>query len=456
LATRRNILFITADDMNADTLGCCGGPREATPVLDSLAADGALFRRAHVAVAVCQPSRSAMFTGLWPHRSGVEGFDPIDDAVPVVNDVLRPAGYRFGILGKVDHLAPVDRFGWDMVRREEELGTGRDPRAYREAAVRFIQDSKAGGRPLFLLANSHDPHRPFHGSDDERDNVHSDERATYPAPSHVFAPGDWPVPAFLPDLPDVRVEIAEYLSSGRRCDDTVGALLEALDECEDTSNTAVVFTSDHGMSFPFVKSNCYLHSTRTPLIVRVPGISVPLVDTTHFVSGIDILPTLCEIADVEAPSDIDGRSFVGLCKGTPETGRDQVITVYHETWLRERFEMRCIQNSRFGYIWNAWSDGKRRYRSESMAGRTWPSLVEAAESDSALAARRDMYLYRVPEELYRFDTDPDALDNLADDASFSQEMTRSRDDILAWMKRTHDPLGALYEQDVWAKPTMAD
>jgi N-sulfoglucosamine sulfohydrolase len=438
---RRNILFITADDMNADTLGCSGGAHPVMPTLDRLAADGVLFRRAHVAVAVCQPSRSAMFTGVWPHRSGAEGFDPIDDEVPVLTDVLKPVGYRIGILGKVDHLAPVERFGWDLVRREEELGMGRDPRAYREAAVRFVEDSKASRRPWLLLANSHDPHRPFHGSDDE-------EQPRYPPPSHVFAPGDHPVPGFLPDLPDVRREIAEYMSSSRRCDDTVGALLEALDACGEASRTTVLFSSDHGMSFPFVKSNCYLHSTRTPLVVRAPGISVPHVDTSHFVSGIDIFPTLCEIAGVEPPADLDGRSFVDLCRGEPATGRDQIITVYHETWQRERYEMRCIQDAHFGYIWNAWSDGKRRYWSETMTGRTWPSLVQAAESDPVLAERRDFYLYRVPEELYRFDSDPDALENVVDDPECGEELARARRDVLAWMKRSHDPLAPRYEPEV--------
>lgn len=454
MTERRNILFVTADDMNADTLGSCGGPHEVTPTLDRLAADGVLFRRAHVAIAVCQPSRSAMFAGVWPHRSGAEGFDPIDDKVPILTDVLKPVGYRVGILGKVDHLAPVERFGWDLVRREEELGMGRDPRAYREAVVRFIEDSKACGRPWLLLANSHDPHRPFHGSEDERNSFSEEEQARYPSPSHVFAPGDHPVPAFLPDLPNVRREIAEYMSSSRRCDDTVEALLDALDACGETSRTTVLFTSDHGMSFPFVKSNCYLHSTRTPLVVRAPGISVPRVDTAHFVSGIDIFPTLCEIAGVEPPADIDGRSFVDLCKGKPATGRDRIVTVYHETAQRERFEMRCIQDAHFGYIWNAWSDGKRRYWSETMIGRTWPSLVQAAESDPALAERRDFYLYRVPEELYRFDTDPDALENLAEDPDFGRELATARAEVLAWMQQSHDPLAPRYEEEV-VRATMA-
>src|SRR3954471_3329351 len=100
--------------MNADTPGSFGGPAQATPAIDAFAATGVRFLRAHVPVAICQPSRSAMLTGRWPHRNGAEGFGPIRDDVPVLTDLLRPAGYRAGILGKVEHLEPIERFSWDL------------------------------------------------------------------------------------------------------------------------------------------------------------------------------------------------------------------------------------------------------------------------------------------------------------------------------------------------------
>lgn len=95
---RPNILFITADDMEGTTPGAFGGQNDVTPALDALAASGAVFERAHVPIAVCQPSRSAMMTGRWPHRNGAEGFEPIDDDVPVLTRLLADVGYRAGIL----------------------------------------------------------------------------------------------------------------------------------------------------------------------------------------------------------------------------------------------------------------------------------------------------------------------------------------------------------------------
>ena len=74
---------------------------------NALASQGMRFARAHVNIAICQPSRSVMATGRFPHRNGAEGFGPIRDDVPVITDVLRAAGYRCAILGKVEHLEPV-------------------------------------------------------------------------------------------------------------------------------------------------------------------------------------------------------------------------------------------------------------------------------------------------------------------------------------------------------------
>ena len=167
MTARTNILLITADDMAAGTPGCFGGHPAATPAIDRLAGEGMRFERAHVPIAVCQPSRSAMLTGRWPHRNGAEGFQPIRPGVPVLTDLLKDVGYRCGILGKVEHLQPVDRFCWDLVVDRDELGVGRDPAAYAAAATEFV--AQAQGRPWFLMANAHDPHRPFHDSDQERE-----------------------------------------------------------------------------------------------------------------------------------------------------------------------------------------------------------------------------------------------------------------------------------------------
>lgn len=447
-----NILLITADDMDGNTPGSFGGPSTATPALDALAASGMTFHRGHVPAAVCQPSRSALMTGLWPHKNGAEGFEPISEGIGVINDLLKSAGYMVGILGKVNHLQPVERFSWDRAVDMQQLGLGRNPKAYGEMAASFIHEAKETGRPWFLMANAHDPHRPFHGSEDERDRWTAEERDQYPEPSKVFGADEERVPDFLPDIPGVRAEYAQYLSSARRCDDVVAAVLEALDTAGVKDETLVVFLSDNGMAFPFAKANCYLRSTLTPLIVRWPKVTTPgSRDEESFVNMLDLFPTFCDAAGVKTPAGLDGRSLKPLLEGKTEDGRLRVFTVFHETAAKRRFEMRCVQDDAYGYIWNGWADGDVRYGAENMRGLSWAAMAAAAENDEALRARTDFYLHRSREELYDLATDPACLVNLASDPSMASVINTRRAAMAEWMEANQDPLAATFLSQVGDK-----
>lgn len=444
-----NILLITADDMDGNTPGAFGGPDDATPNLDRLAAEGMVFSRAHVPAAVCQPSRSALMTGLWPHRNGAEGFEPIDDGIGVITDQLKQAGYKVGILGKVGHIQPVERFGWDMAADMRQLGLGRNPVAYGSRTEAFISEAAGEGRSWFLMANAHDPHRPFHGSAPERELWTDEERSEYPEPSKVFRPDQVAVPGFLPDLEGVREEYAEYLSSSRRCDDVVGAVLTALEKTGAADETLVVFLSDNGMAFPFAKANCYLRSTLTPLIVRWPGVTAPGSSNDNaFVNMLDLFPTFCDVAGVPVPAGIDGTSLIPLLSGEKGQSRDKVFTVFHETSAQQRFEMRCVQDSRYGYIWNRWADGSTQYRAENMWGLSWPAMLDAAKSNESIRQRTDFYLTRAREELYDLAVDPDCLTNVAGNPDLAPVLARHRSSLSRWMTSTADPMATEFHAQV--------
>jgi len=435
-----NVLFITADDMNWDAVGAYGcETQDTTPNLDRLAAEGLRFHYGHVTIAVCQPSRSALMTGRYPHRSGGEGFHHLRHPdVPILPDLLRDGGYRVGILGKVSHSTPYAEFAWDLAYDAQQLGQGRNPEVYAEHTRAFVQDAQQRGQPFFLMANSHDPHRPFVGND--REEWYTDLKPPAVPPSRAFAPEEVVVPGFLPDLPDVRLEIAEYYGSVRRCDDTVGRLLKVLEETGAAENTLIMFLSDNGMAFPFAKTNCYLHSTRTPWLVRWPGVVEPgRVDQEHFVSGVDFLPTVVEAAGLPTPDGVDGTSFLPLLHGEPQSGRELVFTQFHQTAGKRNYPMRCVQDRRFGYIFNPWSNGERVFINESQSGRTMPAMREAADEDEIVASRVRQFLYRVPEELYDFENDPHAYHNLAGDPAYADELDRLCSALEAWMEQTGDP-----------------
>ncbi len=437
-----NILLITADDLNWDSLGAYGcATAGTTPHLDALAQQGVRFEHAHVTIAVCQPSRSAMLTGRYPHRSGGEGFFHLRRPdVPALPELLKQGGYRVGILGKVGHSTPHAAFQWNLAYDQPELGFGRSPRLYREHALAFLRGAREARQPFFLMANLHDPHRPFFGNDKREWYEPQAPRPPAALPSRVFEAGEVAVPGFLPDLPDVRREMAEYYSSVRRCDDGVAALLDALRQSGAESDTLVVFLSDNGMAFPFAKTNCYLHSTKTPLLVRFPGATdAGRVDAEHFVSGIDLTPTFLELAGLPCPEGVDGRSFVPLLRGERQPERDRAFTQFHQTAGKGNYPMRCVQTRRWGYIYNAWANGERAFHNESQSGRTFAAMRDAAAGDPAIANRVHLFLHRTAEELYDFAADPHALDNRVTDPACAEELRELRASLEAWMEQTGDP-----------------
>ncbi len=433
-----NILFITADDMNYDTPGFTGNRvPDITPNLDRLASEGMWFEQAHVAVAVCQPSRECLMTGRYPHHNGATGFYPVRADVPTLAELLKAGGYQLGILGKVIHLRPASKFPWDFAHDQAELGNGRDPAKYYQFTREFLQQANASGKPFFLMANSHDPHRPFAGAESPAFL----RQSPFPPPKRTYTPDEIVVPGFLPDLPAVRKEMAQYYTSAHRCDETIGEILRALDESGRAGNTLVMFLSDNGISEPFGKSNCYLTSTRTPWLVRWPGKVKPgRVNHENFISGIDFMPTILEAAGLTIPPDTDGRSMLRLLNGGQQARRDHVFTCYNEAFGGKPYPMRCLQNKRFGYIFNAWADGKTRYNTEPMSGLAFKAMKQAAPGDKAIADRVELLVHRVPEELYDVSADPAALHNLIAEPAHHNELAQMRQMMLKWMEDTRDPL----------------
>jgi N-sulfoglucosamine sulfohydrolase len=434
---RPNILLLTVDDMNCDSIGAFGCKvAGTTPNIDRLASQGMKFERAHVTIAVCQPCRNTWLCGRYPHRSGGEGFHSLRfEDVPATPELLHDAGYLVGLIGKNGHCKPHPSFTWDFDRPGP--GGGRDPAGYGEQVKLFLEQAKQAGKPFFLMANSHDPHRPFYGNDSR----FKYEVPGGPAvPSRVFKPEEVVVPGFLPDIPEVRREIGEYYSSVRRADDTVGAILKALEDSGMAEQTAVVFLSDHGMALPFAKTNCYYHSTRTPWIVRWPGkVASGSVDSEHLISGVDVTPTLLNIAGLESPAGVDGRTIVPLLDGKSQEDRDMVFTQFHQTSGRNRYPMRAVTTKKFLYIYNPWADGARRFKNESQAGRTMNAMLAAAPESKDIADRCQLFLYRTPEELYDLTLDPDATVNLIGAPQYAADAKRLKTALQDWMRETKDP-----------------
>ncbi len=427
-----NILLITVDDMNCDSIGVFGCPLpDTTPNIDQLARESLRFQMAHVQVGNCYPSRNVMWSGRYPHNSGVEGFyqvKPID--FPILPDVMQKAGYYTAIRGKVSHSTPYQPYQWDNDltllpgRKSEGI---KDVESYYRSTKRGIEIAAAKEKPFCININISDPHKPFWKPGDKN-----------PA-SKEFSAGEIPVPGFLPEDPIIRKELALYYTSVRRADDAVGAILRALNESGKKEETLVLFLSDHGMPLPFAKTQLYHHSTWTPLIVRWPGVTkANSIDETHMVSAVDFLPTLCDIIGAEKPPGMDGRSFVELLSGGRHEGREFVFKVYNENFGGDRHPIRGVESKDYLYLFNPWSDGKNSFRTATQGTATYRRMKQMVKSDASIAARIELFDHRVVEEFYDMKADADCLYNLIDSAKHRETLEKYRKVMEDFMKASND------------------
>ena len=448
LAAPINVLLITVDDMSCDSVGVYGNPiTNITPNIDQLASEGLRFKHGHVTVAICQPCRAAWMTGRYPHNSGALGFDQIRNGIPTLPEALQKAGYRTGLMAKHGHVIPSRAAAFDEIVPARELKNGRSPELFGQRAAAFFEAAKKEDKPFFLMANSQDPHRPFIGSNQEANAKKRDHRnkshqygGGFPNDKVIYDPANVPVPGFLPDLPDIRLELAQYYSSVHRADAIVGSLLKALDEAGLRDSTIVMFLSDHGMPLPYAKTNCWHHSTRTPWIVRWPGTVKPgSHDTEHLVGGIDLSPTLLDALGLPNLASADGRSFLPILKAEKQTNRDVLFTHINTIASKRAYTMRAVVTREHRYLWNGWHDGETTFKNESLSGLSWKAMTQAAKNDASIAARVEFYAKRVPEEFYKTDSDPDCLKNLIDVSTQKVQIDSFRSKLRNHLKNTKDP-----------------
>ena len=455
-----NVMFITLDDMNRDSVGVYGSKVEGTtPNIDKLADEGLRFEHGHVSIAICMPTRAVWMTGRYPHNSGALGFTKINPGVPTLPETLLKNGFMTGILGKTEHVVPSRQKAFGYRRDRSEMANGRSQELYGQFTAEFLGQVTKADKPFFLMVNAHDPHRPFDNRKPaserklavEAEGTSKDKkkgkRGDYPAPSRIYQPDEIVIPGFLPDLPPIREEIAQYYSSVSRADDVVGRVLTELKKAGFAKNTLVMLKSDHGIPVPFAKTNVWRHSTITPWIVRWPGTVKPGThETEHSVAGVDFAPTILDALGLPPMKGMDGRSFLPVLKGKKQKGREFVYTHINTIASGRSYAMRSLQGKRYGLIWNGWHDGETTFKNESMSGLTWKAMAKAAQNDPALAKRVKHYLYRAPFEFYDYGNDPDALSNLIDDEEHAKLVTRYGQELLKVMKKTKDYETSRYQK----------
>jgi len=425
-----NVLLITTDDMGLQAW-CYGDPLAVTPSLDSLAAQGVLFERGYTTQASCSPERASLLTGLYPHQNGQIGLAGqrreyrVKDGTPTLPSLLRNAGYKTGILGKL-HIAPGEAFPFDFSwPGDAQAKATRQVKTVATKAAEFL-DGPARKKPFFLYVNYFDPHRPFD----------QDAHQTEGLPEKPYAPEEANPLAYLGmDGKPARAEAAAYYNGIRRVDAGLGLLFDVLKERDRWDDTLVIFVSDHGPPFARAKTTVYEAGVHIPFIVRWPRVSAPSTRTGAFASLVDIMPTVLDAAGIKPPV-MAGRSLRPVLGGdVPDDWRKLLFTEYTARASEHFAPRRTVRDERFKLIHNLLPDHPNPVPYQ---GATQPNQLNQLDPTFATSYR---IMERPPEwEFYDLRDDPFELNNLFDEPAKQEEVVRLKAGLLAWREETNDPL----------------
>jgi arylsulfatase A-like enzyme len=413
-----NILVIITDQQFADAMSCCiGSDYIHTPNMDSLAADGVRFTRTYCANPLCVPSRTAMFTGHYLHETGIQtnSNDKIDpDKFVCMGRIFKEAGYDTGFFGK-----------WHMPFKEAKSNehgfdtyVGAPGRYSGVPCSDFIR--KQRNRPFLAVASFLNPHnicewsrgqklpggpigeppqpqacpplKPNMAPPEGETDIISHMRKAYQA--HKL----FPVGNFTNDK--WRQYLWAYYRLIEKVDRHVGTLLDALSQSGQQENTLVVFLSDHGECHGVHRWNqktvFYDEAARVPFIISQKGKTPQGTCDTLVQTGVDLIPTLCDFAGIEAPKGLPGRSLKAHALNQPPGEDRSFIVVSNKMVQCEPLngvllqpDGRMVRSSKYKYC--LYSLGRRRESLVDMQADPGEmvNLAEKSQYRTALLQHRE-------------------------------------------------------------------
>ncbi len=463
---RPNILFIMTDQLFADVMSCRMGKEFIhTPAMDCLAEEGMLFTRAYSPNPLCMPARNSIFTGRYPHETGVsenahpEGGQLAAEFVSM-GTYLKNAGYKTAYSGKwhlcLDEKDP-DTHGFEILDWRQKLtppeADNYDARVA-HAAVEFLGQKHEA--PFLLVVSLMNPHnicewaRRLSG---RTQRLSCGEIGMPPDASQLPpAPVNLEVPENEPDgmrfirrgyqVPDGKFPVGEFTSEDWRkdrwgyyrmvekVDGEIAKVMDALRAANIEDNTLVVFTSDHGDCAGAHRFNqktvFYEESVRIPLILRWKGKTSSTTCDKLINTGIDLLPTMLDAAEIKQPAKLPGRSLLPLITGQSAPGwRDYLVSQNNMSQtgrvdgIKPIMEGRMVRSQRYKYC--LYAHGTRR------------------------------------EALYDMEKDPLETRNIAGDAQYREVVLEHRALLRTFAVKHSDPLvEKLLAHDVAPRPFVPE
>jgi N-sulfoglucosamine sulfohydrolase len=414
-----NIVLLLADDMTWSDCEPYGSTNVPTPNLQKLADQGMRFDNMFTATAMCSPARQMLFTGLFPVRSGAfPNHSQVRPGVQSIVQHMTALGYAVSLEGK-RHFGPIESFPFAKRNMKRVL--------------------EKPDRPFCHIIASDDPHKPWTTGD----------------PS-AFDPEKITVPPHLIDTPATRRQLCQYYAEITNLDQTLGTIMQQLDEAGVADNTILIFNSEQGMTLPFGgKWTCYESGLKTAFIVRWPGTVKQGSATSAFCQSVDILPTLVEIAggdpntidtgsaDADGSRGFDGKSLLAILKGESDQLRDHVFGVQTTQGIINGtlYPIRSVRDSRYKLIRNLnhTNPFQNLYTQGGEAHEEFfLPLLAAAQNSPQIRARLDFFQYRPAEELYDLEQDPHELHNLAISPEYDAIRQRLGQKLDEWMHQQGD------------------
>lgn len=324
-----NLVLVIIDTLRSDHLSCYGYRRPTSPALDRLAAGGYLFTRSYSASTWTLPSVATLLTGLLPAQHGLLSIDDrLGGDITTVAERLRAAGYRTAAFTDGGFLSPRWGFSQGFDRYDTSAGQAWEPKDVEQivdGAMGWVQHNRY--RPFFLLVHTYETHQPY--------TYHPQSSDRFLAAPGAMTAGQqveaWDLLRRRDD--DAFRERVTALYDGEifRADHHIGRLLRQLRELGLMDDTAILVTSDHGEELlehggvEHGNGKVFDENVRVPMILRPPGSHLTHAVISLPVSGVDVTPTLLELAGCPPVRGSVGRSLLSA----PPTGDWRRLILVH-------------------------------------------------------------------------------------------------------------------------------
>ncbi len=424
---RPNIVLYISDDHGIDFVGCYGNGDVRTPNIDALAREGTLFTRMFAASPTCAPSRSALYTGLYPAHNGCMGnHTTCKSDITALPTYLQRLGYRV-VLAHKAHTIPKEVFNFEYL----QAGLPKNPtlrRVYRmegldtEAIDAFLAEHAKTKRdtPLCLIVADSSPHVVWERNQD-------------------FDPAKLKLPGFFIDTDLTRRALANYYQDIATLDKRVGAVRALLRRHGFEDNTLFIYTTDQGSEWPHSKWTLYDAGLHVPFVAVWPGVTKPATVCEALISFIDVTPTFIDIAGGEPAKGLDGRSFRAVLAGREKSFRDAIYASHTRDGDMNIFPQRCVRDTRYKYMVNLTPDSTWTTHWTKVSGipeshkEVWDTWVEKAKTDPQAAKIVRLNEHHPWEELYDTQTDPCEFHNLANDPAHQPILLKLRRQLAQWL-----------------------